>query len=306
MKWSPHVWSPVERIRRDFPPSGNGVDAPRLEMCESINLRPDVERGSPMSEVIRELICRVGVDLAKRVIQVHAVAPSGRVLLTKAMTPEKFFAWCASLPAGCIVASESCSGAHHVARRLRLLGLDARILAAHHVAPYRVAGKRSKNDANDAAAICEAASRPHLHCVPVKSAEQQGRLAIHRLREGYKEERTGLINRIRGLLAEFGQIAAQSPDKLREQLGEVLEDASNEIPGVTRLALQRAQLHWINLELEMAWCEERIAEHVRSDPQAKAAAQLLGVGPPSSTPNLRFRRISVTDVNQINDLGTMF
>jgi transposase len=232
-----------------------------------------------MSEVIRELICRVGVDLAKRVIQVHAVAPSGRVLLAKAMAPERFFAWCASLPSGCVVASESCSGAHHVARRLRLLGLDARILAAHHVAPYRVAGKRSKNDANDAAAICEAASRPHLHCVPVKSAEQQGRLAIHRLREGYKEERTGLINRIRGLLAEFGLIVAQSPDKLRLQLGEVLEDARNEIPGVSRLALQRAQLHWINLELEMAWCDERIAEHVRSDPQAKAAAQLLGVGP---------------------------
>jgi transposase len=157
--------------------------------------------------------------------------------------------------------------------------LDARILAAHHVAPYRVAGKRSKNDANDAAAICEAASRPHLHCVPVKTAEQQGRLAIHRLREGYKEERTALINRIRGLLAEFGLNFAQSPEKLREQLVGTLEDASNEIPGAARLALQRAQQHWSELDKEMQWCEERITEHARQDPRAKMAAQLLGIGP---------------------------
>ena len=85
-----------------------------------------------------------------------------------------------------------------MARRLLAMGLDARLIAAHFVAPYRLAGKSGKNDANDAAAICEAASRPHMHFVPVKSTERQGQVALHRLREGYKEERSACINRIRG------------------------------------------------------------------------------------------------------------
>jgi transposase len=219
------------------------------------------------------------VDLSKRVYQVHAVDRAGRVVLVKAMPPQRFFEWCAQLPAGCLVAMETCGGAHHVARRLRLLGLDARLVAGHFVTPYRMAGKSGKNDANDAAAICEAASRPHMRFVPVKSAEQQGRLAVHRLREGFKEERTALINRIRGLLAEFGLVCVQGPEALRGVLAEVLEDAGNELPGVARLALQRAHGHWIEIDGEIAWCDQRIAEHVRADERAKKAATLLGVGP---------------------------
>lgn len=236
-----------------------------------------------MAESTRALFARVGVDLSKRVFQVHGVDRAGRVLLAKAMSPERFFAWCAELPAGCVVAMEACSGAHHVARRLRLLSLDARLIAGHFVTPYRMAGKSGKNDANDAAAICEAAGRPHMRFVPIKTAEQQGQLAVHRLREGFKEERTAIINRIRGLLAEFGLVFAQSPEALRSVLAEVIEDASNELPGVARLALQRAHLHWIDIDLQMAWCDERIASHVRSDERAKKAATLLGIGPTTAS-----------------------
>jgi transposase len=232
-----------------------------------------------MAEITRSVLARVGVDLSKRVFYVHAVDRSGRPVVTKPMSPERFFAWCAELPTGCLVAMEACGGAHHVARRLRLLGLDARLIAGHFVTPYRMAGRSGKNDANDAAAICEAAGRPHMRFVPVKTAEQQGQLAVHRLREGFKEERTGLINRVRGLLTEFGLVFPQSPEALRKVLAEVIEDASNELPGVARLALQRAHLHWIEIELQMAWCDERIASHVRSDDRAKAAATLQGIGP---------------------------
>ena len=232
-----------------------------------------------MTEITRGAVARVGVDLSKRVFQVHAVDRSGRPVVTKPMSPERFFAWCAELPAGCMVAMETCGGAHHVARRLRLLGLDARLVAGHFVTPYRMAGKSGKNDANDAAAICEAAGRPHMRFVPVKTAEQQGQLAVHRLREGFKEERTALINRIRGLLAEFGLVFPQSPDALRKALAELIENADNELPGVARLALQRAHLHWLDIELQMGWCDERIASHVRSDERAKAAASLQGIGP---------------------------
>ncbi len=236
-----------------------------------------------MTEITRAPVARVGVDLSKRVYQVHAVDAQGRVVLAKAMPVDRFFAWCAELPNGCVLAMETCGGAHHVARRLRLLGLDARLIAGHFVTPYRMAGKSGKNDANDAAAICEAAGRPHMRFVPVKTCEQQGQLSVHRLREGFKEERTALINRIRGLLAEFGLVFAQGPDALRLVLASVIEDASNEIPGVARLALQRAHLHWIDIDLQIAWCDERVAAHVRADARASKAATLLGIGPTTAS-----------------------
>jgi transposase len=236
-----------------------------------------------MAEITRAPVARVGVDLSKRVFQVHAVDRSGRVVQGKAMSPSRYFAWCGELPAGCVVALEACGGAHHVARRLRLMGLDARLVAGHFVTPYRMAGKSGKNDANDAAAICEAAGRPHMRFVPIKTAEQQGQLAVHRLREGYKEERTALINRIRGLLAEFGLVFAQGPEALRSVLADVIEDAGNELPGVARLALQRAHLHWIEIEGQLSWCDQSIASHVRGDERASKAVTLLGIGPTTAS-----------------------
>ena len=232
-----------------------------------------------MEQITRGLVVRVGVDLAKRVIQVHAVDALGAVVKAKPLARDKFLAWCAQLPTGCIVAMEACSGAHHWARQLAALGLQPRLIAGHFVAPYRVQGRSGKNDANDAAAVCEAASRPTTHFVCIKTTQQQAMLAVHRLREGYKEERTACINRIRGLLAEFGLVFAQSPQALRQALPDALEDAMNEIPGLARLALQRALQQWRELDDHIAWCDERIAEHVRTDEHTRAAIQLQGVGP---------------------------
>jgi len=232
-----------------------------------------------MEQITRGQIVRVGVDLAKRVIQVHGVDGDGRTVVAKALGRDRFLAWCAQLGPQCVIAMETCSGAHHWARRLTALGLQPRLIAGHFVAPYRMQGRQGKNDANDAVAVCEAASRPSMRFVPVKTAEQQGQLAVHRLREGFKEERTACINRMRGLLAEFGLVFAQSPQALRQALPDLLEDASNELPAVARFALQRAQLQWSELDAHMAWCDERIAAHVRSDAQAQSAMQLCGVGP---------------------------
>ena len=192
-------------------------------------------------------ITRVGVDLAKNLIQVHAVDAAGKVVTNRALKREKFLVWCAALPAGCLVAMEACGGAHHWCRKLRESGLDARMIPAQFVAPYRIQGKSGKNDANDAAAVCEAASRPHMNFVPPKTLAQQGMLCVHRLREALKEERTACINRIRGLLAEFGVVLPQTPAILRQNLNEVLEDASNDLAGMARLAacrtLQSKTLH---------------------------------------------------------------
>ena len=237
-----------------------------------------ITRGGAQREARGEAV-RVGVDLAKRVIQVHTVDAAGRVLASRALARDKFIAWCAQLPAGCIVAMEASSSAHHWARKLIALGLDARIIAAQLVSPYRRQGASGKNDANDAAAICEAASRPQMHFIPVKSIEQQSMLCVHRLREGFKAERTGCINRIRGLLAEFGLVFAQGPAALQAVLAEVLEDGANEMNTLARLVLQRAQLQWAELDCHIAWCDERIAAHGHANAEVKKAATLMGVGP---------------------------
>ena len=127
-----------------------------------------------MGESTRGLIARVGVDLAKQVIQVHAVDSAGRRVVARAFKRDQFQAWCAQLPAGCVVAMEACSSAHHWGRKLVALGVQARLIAANFVSPYRMEGRSGKNDMTDAAAICEAASRPTMRFVPIKSCEQQG------------------------------------------------------------------------------------------------------------------------------------
>ena len=149
-----------------------------------------ITRGGVAGEVIR-----VGVDLAKRVLQVHAVDGNCRVATRRALRRDAFLAWCAQLPPGCVVAMEISSSAHHWARRLTALGLVPRLMSAQLVKPYRSEGATGKNDANDAAAICEAASRPTMRFIPVKSIEQQSMLCVHRLREGIKEDHTCVFRR---------------------------------------------------------------------------------------------------------------
>ena len=231
-----------------------------------------------MGEITRSAIARVGVDLAKNVIQVHAVDATGRRVTARSIKRDQFLAWCAQLPAGCPVAMEACSSAHHWARRLRAMGLDARLIAANFVTPYRMEGKGGKNDATDAAAICEAASRPSMRFVPIKSCEQQGVMSLHRVREGLKEERTACVNRIRGVLAEFGLVFGKSPKVLRAVLTDVLEDASNELSTTARLVLQRAFDHWRELDAHLKWCDQQVGQHVRATPAAQRAAKIIGIG----------------------------
>jgi transposase len=235
-----------------------------------------------MSAMLLQLlmtIVRVGIDLAKNVIQVHAVDRDGRRVVARALRPEQLLGFCRQLPKGCLVAMEACGSAHHWGRQLLALGLDARLIAGHLVTPYRMEGRGAKNDANDAAAICEAASRPSMRFVPIKSAEQQALVSVHTWRSAVKEERTACICFIRSQLAEFGIVFAKSPKVLRAKLADTLEDADNGLPGLARLVLQEAFEHWRALDERMKWCDQRVGEHVRSCPQARAAARIVGIGP---------------------------
>ena len=175
-------------------------------------------------------VTTVGLDLAKSVFTVHGVDARGNTVLRKTVRRAKVLEVFAQLPA-CLVGMEACSGAQHWARELRQLGHDPRIMAAEFVEPYRQGGK---NDANDAAAICEAVSRPKMRFVALKSVEQQAVLAVHRLRQGLVEERTALANRVRGLLTEYGLVIGAGLDRLRRTLPEILEDGANGIPSIAR------------------------------------------------------------------------
>ena len=127
---------------------------------------------------------------------------TGAVVLRRSLSRAKLEELVAQLPP-CLIGMEACSGAHEWARRFAAFGHTVKLMAPKFVMPYRKSGK---NDGNDAEAICEAVARPNMRFVPVKSLEQQSDLTLHRVRQGFVEERTATLNRLRGLLAEFGHV----------------------------------------------------------------------------------------------------
>ena len=145
-------------------------------------------------------IIAIGIDLAKNVFAVHGVDAAGKAVLVRpAVRRDALLELIAKLPP-CLIGMEACSGAHHWARQFQQFGHQVRIIAAKFVAPYRLSGKRGKNDAADAQAICEAVQRPNMRFVPVKSEEAQAVLAVHRARALTVSERTALVNQVRGLM----------------------------------------------------------------------------------------------------------
>src|SRR5947199_384030 len=151
---------------------------------------------------VMDKITVVGLDLAKRIIQVHGIDAAGRVVLRKAVRRERLLALLAQFPL-CVVGMEACSGAHHWARQFRQLGHEPRLMAAEFVRPFRKS-LAAKNDANDAEAICTAVVQPNMRFVSIKSVEQQAVLSLHRVRQGLIEERTATINRLRAVVATVG------------------------------------------------------------------------------------------------------
>ena len=165
------------------------------------------------------LVSTLGIDLAKNTFSVHGVSGTGEVVLRRTVTRAKLPELVAQLPP-CLVGMEACTGAHEWARRFSRFGHTVRLMAPKFVAPYRKSGK---NDGNDAEAICEAVTRPNMRFVPVKSLQQQADLGLHRVRQGFVQERTGTLNRIRGLIAEFGHVLPNGPKHIHREMPAILE-----------------------------------------------------------------------------------
>jgi transposase len=202
-------------------------------------------------------ITTVGIDLAKSIFQVHAFDAAGHVVVRKPLRRAQVVPFFAKLPR-CLVGMEACGTAHHSARELMRLGHDVRLMPPAYVKSYV---KRGKTDANDAAAICEAVTRPSMRFVPVKATEQQAALALHRTRDLLVKQRTRLVNMIRGLLAEFGIEMVRGLRHALELAGRLSAGDAAEVPPlaqrvVTGLADQigALQIQLTRLEKELlAW-----------------------------------------------------
>ncbi|MGH8747126.1 MAG: IS110 family transposase, partial [Burkholderiales bacterium] len=166
-----------------------------------------------------EKITTVGIDLAKSVFSLHGVDGADRVVLRRTVRRDQLVQVVAGL-SPCLIGMEACSGAHEWGRRFQGHGHTVRLMAPKFVAPYRKSGK---NDGNDAEAICEAVMRPNMRFVPVKSIEQQALLTLHRVRQGFVVERTATINRLRGLLTEFGVVLPLRSITVRRQAAAAAE-----------------------------------------------------------------------------------
>lgn len=220
-------------------------------------------------------ITLLAIDLAKQVFQLHGVDARGVCVLRRQVRRAQLLRFAAQLPP-CTLAMEACGGAHEWGRRFERLGHQVKLIAPQFVKPFV---KGNKTDRNDAEAICEAAQRPGMHFVALKTVDQQQVLALHRLRSAAVKNRTALANQLRGLLAEFGLVIPQGLHQLRRELPTLLEDADNSLPPLLReeLAVQRQRLR--ELDAEVQRLTERIEQQARTDPRTQMLMQRRGVGP---------------------------
>jgi len=226
-------------------------------------------------------VMRVGVDLAKNVFQVHGVDAGEQPVWQRSL---RRATWLRELvkrvEPGAEIGLEACAGAHHWARALGAHGYRVKLMAPQFVKPYV---KSNKTDRNDAAAICEAMSRPSMRFVEVKNVEQQDIQAVHRVRSELVSQRTSKGNQIRGLVGEYGLVAPVQLAALRRALPEWLEDGENGLTDRFRRLVAGLADDLRRLDQRIAELDAEIASIAASDPAAQRLLELRGVGPITAT-----------------------
>lgn len=213
----------------------------------------------------------MGIDLAKSVFSLHGVDGAGKTVLRRTVRRDRLVETVASL-SPCLIGMEACSGAHEWGRRFQQHGHTVKLMAPKFVAPYR---KSEKNDGNDAEAVCEAVTRPSMRFVPVKSEEQQALLTLHRVRQGFVVERTAIINRLRGLLSEFGVVLALRSVTVRRQAAQAAET----LPELPRRAIGDLLEELHRLDERIAGYDKEIAAQARLSEPALRLMKVRGIGP---------------------------
>jgi transposase len=217
----------------------------------------------------------IGIDLAKSVFQVHGVDAIGKVVISRQLRRGQLIDFFSKLPP-CLIGMEACATAHHWARELMKLGHTVRLMPASYVKAYV---KRSKNDAADAAAICEAVTRPSMRFVSVKTVEQQAALMLHRARDLLVRQRTQLINALRAHLAEIGLVAASGIDGIKALVAIVIDGANRQqLPEPMRQALQPLVDQLAALQDQTAKLEHAIQSQHRSSEASRRLETVPGIG----------------------------
>jgi transposase len=217
----------------------------------------------------------IGIDLAKNVFQVHGADEKGKTVMKKQFRRAQVLPFFANLTP-CRIGMEACGSAHYWARKLEALGHTVHLIAPQYVKPFV---KRNKNDAADAEAICEAVTRPNMPAVPIKNAEQQAILSVHRARQGFVKARTAQANQIRGLLAEYGIAIPQGISHIAKRVPEIIEDGENDLPGSFRLLIQRLVDHLKELDRQVGELETEIQRWHRDNAASQKLAKIPGIGP---------------------------
>jgi transposase len=224
-------------------------------------------------------VTTIGLDIAKNVFHAHGADARGRALFSRKISRTKLLEFFAQHPR-CTVALEACGGAHHWGRELTGLGHDVKLIAPAYVKPFV---KRHKNDAIDAEAICEAAQRPNMRFVAIKSEEQQASGLVFRTRDLLVRQRTQLINAILGHLTEYGWVAPKGPSHVA-MLGDLLEDEiGSSLPEAAK-AMFRTMLDLLEeLNDRIGDLDKEIARRAREDAIARQLMTIPGVGPITAT-----------------------
>ncbi len=234
-----------------------------------------------MGKSIKNLssVTTVGLDIAKNVFQVHGVDAEGFLVVAKPVRRGQLLKFFASLPP-CLVGMEACSSSHHWARSLIELGHQVKLIPPAYVKPYV---RRNKNDAVDAAAICEAVGRPSMRFVPVRSVENQAELMRHRARELLEGNRTRMLNALRGHLAEIGIVAPQGVQhayRLKRLLAAGHDDNGEMVvPDGVREALAPLARQIDAIDDEIEAIDDEIKTRVKGDDLARRLATIPSIGP---------------------------
>ena len=220
-------------------------------------------------------VSTIGLDIAKSVFLVHGVDDAGAVVIRRRISRAKVSEFFSGLPP-CLIGIEACPSAHYWSRRLQELGHTVRLMPPSYVKAYL---KRSKNDANDAAAICEAVTRPSMRFVPTKSEEQQSGLMLHRSRQMLVRQRTMLSNAIRGHMAELGIISAKGRTGTAELLKVIANVADARIPPIARFCLDLLARQYLTLTAEIGSIDKRIQAWHRACDDSRRLEEIPGIGP---------------------------